>query len=263
MNEIDEYLQALQASQNLYLILNADLTIVDARDAYRRATLLWREEIRGCEMFDVFPDNPGDAAADGVQNLRASFYKVFDRGRPHRMRLQRYAVRDQVSCDGAWVEKFWLPVNRPVFGGGGRRITHVIHQVEDVTEAVLQWQLLADQTAVLAEQRGTLKQMQEDLARRERDARAARRSLKAILRMGSGEEPPLEAIERQFGALDDPKYWGPGDRAPVTGLYDEFHQRACETARSLIFRLAGQVFPRCPICELGVYYRSRPVGRAW
>jgi hypothetical protein len=49
------------------------LTIVDASDAYRRATLVWGEAITGCGMFDVFPDNPYDPTADGVQHLRASF----------------------------------------------------------------------------------------------------------------------------------------------------------------------------------------------
>ena len=42
-------------------------------DEYLRSTLVWREEIKGCGIFDVFPDNPNAPAADGVKNLETLF----------------------------------------------------------------------------------------------------------------------------------------------------------------------------------------------
>ena len=120
-----------------YLVLKPDLTIEDVSDEYMRATLIWRDEVRDCGLFEVFPDNPHDPAADGVRNLRASLLEVLKHGRPHRMPIQRYDVRDRAIGNGAWLERFWAPVNMPVFGGGSREITHVIHQVVDVTRAVL------------------------------------------------------------------------------------------------------------------------------
>jgi PAS domain S-box-containing protein len=38
--------------------------------------------------------------------------------------------------DGSWEERHWSPLNTPVLDAAGR-VTHLIHQVEDVTEAVL------------------------------------------------------------------------------------------------------------------------------
>ena len=52
------------------------------------------------------------------------------------MALQRYDVRDHVAGDGAWIEKFWAPVNTPVFGGDSREITPILHCVTDMTQAV-------------------------------------------------------------------------------------------------------------------------------
>lgn len=120
----------------LCLILTPDLIIVDASDAYLRATFTRRHDIRGCRMFDVFPDNPQDATADGVRNLRESFNRVLQRREPDRMAIQRYDVRDRLAGDGGWVEKSWAPVNAPVFASGSRELTHVLHRVEDMTQAV-------------------------------------------------------------------------------------------------------------------------------
>ena len=41
-------------------------------DAYLQATMTKREEILGRGIFEVFPDNPDDPAATGVNNLGAS-----------------------------------------------------------------------------------------------------------------------------------------------------------------------------------------------
>jgi PAS domain-containing protein len=42
----------------LYLVLDADLRIVAASDAYLAATMTRRAAILGRGIFDVFPDNP-------------------------------------------------------------------------------------------------------------------------------------------------------------------------------------------------------------
>jgi len=50
------------------------------------------------------------------------------------MAIQKYDVR---RPDGVFEERFWSPVNSPVFGPD-RRIEYIIHRVEDVTEFVKQ-----------------------------------------------------------------------------------------------------------------------------
>jgi len=45
-------------TSGLYLTLNPDPTIVHATDQSLRATLTGHEEIKGCGLFDVFPENP-------------------------------------------------------------------------------------------------------------------------------------------------------------------------------------------------------------
>jgi hypothetical protein len=66
-------------------VLNPDLTIVEASEEYLSATLIWREEIRGCRLFDVFPDNPHNPQASGVKNLKDSLHEVLRSRAPHCM----------------------------------------------------------------------------------------------------------------------------------------------------------------------------------
>jgi hypothetical protein len=86
-----------------------------------------------------FPDNPSQPKVDGVCNLDASLARVLSSGRPDTLDIQKYDVRDQVSKEGSWLEKYWVPMDFPVFGHQSREVVAVIHRVEDVTRFVRQW----------------------------------------------------------------------------------------------------------------------------
>jgi PAS domain-containing protein len=77
-----------RSAPELYLVLARDLLIVDASDAYLRATLTDRQEIIGRHLFDVFPDNPDDPGATGVSNLGASLDRVLRTRRADAMAVQ-------------------------------------------------------------------------------------------------------------------------------------------------------------------------------
>jgi hypothetical protein len=81
------------ACAGCYLVLARDLEILDATDAYLRATRTTREQLVGRALFDAFPDNPDDPTATGVQNLRHSLERVLSERRPHAMPLQKYDIR--------------------------------------------------------------------------------------------------------------------------------------------------------------------------
>lgn len=63
--------RAFEESGQAYLILDLrpGLHIVDMTDAYAAATMTKGSDIAGRPLFEVFPDNPNDIAADGVANL--------------------------------------------------------------------------------------------------------------------------------------------------------------------------------------------------
>lgn len=119
------------ASPHPYMLLDPGpgLHIVDINVAYARATLTDRNDVVGRSLFEIFPDNPDDALADGVSNLYASLRTVVKNGQPHAMAVQRYDIRDP---RGQFVERHWQPINSPIHDKDGILI-FILHHVEDVT----------------------------------------------------------------------------------------------------------------------------------
>ena len=91
-------------------------------------------------------------------NLRASLDRVRRNRVPDEMAVQQYDIRRPESEGGGFVERFWSPVNSPLFNEAGE-IIYVLHRVEDVTESVHLKQVGAEQEKVNAELRSLTEKM--------------------------------------------------------------------------------------------------------
>jgi signal transduction histidine kinase len=131
LNTIPDFQALFEAAPGLYLVLTPDLRIVAASNAYLQATMTTHDAIVGRGLFEVFPDNPNDPAADGVRNLHASLRRVLQTRAGDAMAVQKYDVRRPES--GEFEERYWSPFNAPVLDAHGD-IAYIIHRVEDVTE---------------------------------------------------------------------------------------------------------------------------------
>jgi signal transduction histidine kinase/CheY-like chemotaxis protein len=139
-----------ESAPGLFLVLQPDLVIVAASDAYLRATMTERQAIVGRHLFDVFPDNPNDPDATGVSNLRASLARVLSTHAPDTMAFQKYDIRRPESEGGGFEERYWSPLNSPVINPDGS-LAFIIHRVEDVTELVRLSRLEAERDRVTDE----------------------------------------------------------------------------------------------------------------
>lgn len=117
----------------LYLVLAVDMKIAFVSDAYLTATMINRDSIVGCYLFDIFLNNPDEPDANWVANLRASINRVLEKGLPDVMAIQKYDIR---RPDGIFETHYWSPINSPVFGVN-RDIKYIVHRVEKVTDFVL------------------------------------------------------------------------------------------------------------------------------
>ena len=139
-----DYRKIFESVPALFLVLGADesFPVLDASDAYLRATHTERGVVVGRPLFEVFPDNPEEQDSTGTANLRSSLKRVLADGRPDIMAVQKYDIRRPASEGGGFEERYWSPVNAPVFGPNGRML-HILHRVEDVTELAIANQALA------------------------------------------------------------------------------------------------------------------------
>lgn len=128
------YNELFRKGPGLIMLLqpNESFTILDASDLYLEATRTKRSEIVGRGLFEVFPDNPDEAGATGVSNLRRSLHRAIGGKVKDTMQLQKY----DVITPGGFEEKYWLPRNIPVLDANGE-VDYIIHHVDDVTEKTI------------------------------------------------------------------------------------------------------------------------------
>ena len=238
-----------------FLVLDPALEIVDVSEGYSRVTLLGKQDIRGKHMFEAFPDNPRQPDADGVRNLRASLEQVLRTGRAHRMPIQRYDIRDRLAGPEIWIEKFWAPLNTPVFSSDGRSVERIVHQVQDVTQVVSLQQWIEEQSILVAEQLATVERMRRDLTQRQRELVAARDTLETFADAQGSEVASAEELRLLLRAPDRQRFFAAGELAPDHAIFSAFHARGCSRPPGRIFMTAGNPFAACPRCGEGVVYR--------
>jgi len=130
-----DFQSLFESAPSLYLVLTPDFKIVAATDAYLDATMTDRAQILGRNLFEVFPDNPNDLAANGVSNLRASLGRVLENGATDAMPIQKYDVRQPLDRGGKFEARYWSPSNAPIFDDQGR-LCYILHKVVDVTDLI-------------------------------------------------------------------------------------------------------------------------------
>ena len=154
-----------ESTPGAYLVLTPRAyEIVAASDAYLRTTSRNRSII-GRKLFEVFPDLPNDPTADGVRNLRASLQRVEANRSADAMTVQRYPIQLPTEEGGGWAERYWSPMNSPVFSPTGELI-FIVHRVEDVTPFVLAKQKEAKEEEAMQILHNRAAHMEAEIVRR-------------------------------------------------------------------------------------------------
>src|SRR5512146_232987 len=116
----------------LCLVLDASFTIIAQNDAHGRATHTRREEVVGRHLFEVFPDNPNDLSAQGLDTLRASLLRVLKTRAPDRMRRLKYDIENRLPGADRYEERYWDVLNIPILGDDGY-VRWIFNTASDVT----------------------------------------------------------------------------------------------------------------------------------
>ncbi len=121
------------------------------------------------------------------------------------------------------MEKYWAPMNFPIFGEDRRKIEYLVHQVDDVTHLVELEQLVDEQSQVLEEQGHAMQEMWRELLLRQNRTRQYHRRVVRVLVARHFRRYSLTDVMAELDAPDLPRYLAPGDTAPRSGLYRIVH----------------------------------------
>jgi len=199
---LTDFKQLFEFMPVLYLVLTPDLVIVAVTDAYLHATMTQRQQILGRHLFEVFPDNPDDPHASGTQNLRASLNRVLRDGIADTMSVQKYDIRRLEAEGGGFEERFWSPINSPLFNAQGQ-LQYIIHRVEDVTEFVRLKRRGSENDKLTTVLRSLIEQMEMDVYLRAQEVAGVNRRLhsaNAELEHMNERMQELDQIKTQFFA---------------------------------------------------------------
>jgi signal transduction histidine kinase len=165
-----DYQLLFEESPDVLLVLLPDsprFTAVAATKARLESTHSTKEQTIGRGLFEMFPDNPDDAAADGTRKLRASLERVLASKAADTMAVQKY---DIPLPTGGFEVKYWSPRNIPILSPQGE-VQFILHRAVDVTELVRAGELGQ-------ELRGRTQDMERDVLRRSRELDDANRQLR-------------------------------------------------------------------------------------
>jgi PAS domain-containing protein len=127
-----DYHRIFNSAPAHYIVVDRDLRIVGATDAFLAAMRRNRDDIVGRIITEEFADNPDDPDANGTEVLRTALERVMVERAGHKLPVQRY----DIELDGVFQERYFQPLNEPVFAEDGE-VEFIIHGVEDVTDAMV------------------------------------------------------------------------------------------------------------------------------
>ncbi|MGG7603214.1 hybrid sensor histidine kinase/response regulator [Massilia sp. BKSP1R2A-1] len=111
------------------------LEILAVNQAFLTAVSRTRAEVQGLPLFEAFPNDPNDAAGDGMRKLADSIATAIASGERQTIQAQRYPI--EMHADGrSWFEdRYWSATNTPIYGDDGALLC-ISHTTIDITDRV-------------------------------------------------------------------------------------------------------------------------------
>lgn len=133
MSQLPDFEALFRVSPYPYLLMDRQLNIIGANNAYLESTGRVEADLLGRYVFDAFPENPDDPSSTNVAEVRASLLRAIATGEPDTTAFLRYSVPRQTAAGIVFDERFWSTVHTPVRGADGA-VAFVAQNAIDVSD---------------------------------------------------------------------------------------------------------------------------------
>jgi hypothetical protein len=173
--------------------------------------------------------------------------------------VQKYDIRKPESDGCGFEERFWSPVNSPVFGPGAE-VAYIIHRVEDVTEFVRLKEAGNTQHQLARELRSHADAMEAEVLQRTREVAEASRQLKEANAELAASLAKIKLAEEQMREVEALGAPDPPPRSSAALIDRSYPGRSARVSVVLSCRRAGGFRGEAGADRAGVR-RGRSTGR--
>ena len=121
-----------EATSSAYSLMDLEYVILAVNPAFVDLVGFSAADLVGHQAFEVFAENPSQAGQAPAKAMRESLERVKRTGQKDSMLLHRFDIPDPAH-PGAFLERYWSPVNSPVLNEEGH-VVALLQEVHDVTE---------------------------------------------------------------------------------------------------------------------------------
>lgn len=113
------------------LILDLNLTIVEANNVFLESTQRARANLLGRGYFECFPPDPNTFTLEGISPIEESLMRVKESKRPEAMGIDTYVTMDPAGSDHD--EQYWFLSHSPILDANGE-VELLLQRAENVTD---------------------------------------------------------------------------------------------------------------------------------
>lgn len=121
-----------KATAAAYSLMDPEYVILDVNPAFVELVGISATDLVGRQAFEVFTESPSQAEQEPARVMRESLERVKKTGQRDSLLLHRFDIPDPAH-PGAFLERYWSPVNSPVLDDEGH-VVALLQEVHDVTE---------------------------------------------------------------------------------------------------------------------------------
>ncbi|WP_413043114.1 PAS domain-containing protein [Pseudomonas sp. YJ42] len=122
-----------RSSPNAYLLLDRELVILDANEAYLRLTARTLEDIVGRRIHDAFAADPQAPETTHVEQLLDSFARVLRNKALDTLPVIRYSIAMSSDRGASYEDRYWSATHTPLFDEQGE-VSAILQHTVDITE---------------------------------------------------------------------------------------------------------------------------------